>query len=257
MVATDVYMEVVSFFCVAELPRSIMATSIVLLPKELLTDVKKTNRGGNVVIKLDMMKAHDKVSCDLRSSLKLIKRVLEEYSVASGQWINPQKSCFLTHPRFPSPRAVLIGQALGFPKRAFPIQYVGCLLYVGRRKNVYFADIYNAVVAHILSWKNQVLSAGGSVVLIKSVLSSMSNHLLAASPPPKGILVALEKLFANFLWGSSDFGTKFHWIRWEDLCRPQEEGVLVCAVLRRSTTHSRLNFGGNLDNSNRYEKSSC
>ena len=137
----------------------------------------------------------------MRSSLKLIKRVLEEYSVASGQWINPQKSCFLTHPRFPSQRAALIGQVLGFPKRAFPILYLGCLLYVGRRKKVYFADIYNAVAAHILSWMNQVLLARDRVVLIKTVLSSMPNHLLTASSPLKGIFVALEKLFANFLWG--------------------------------------------------------
>ncbi|XP_071925956.1 uncharacterized protein [Coffea arabica] len=56
----------------------------------------------------------------------------------------------------------------------------------------------------------------------------MPIHLLAASSPPQGVLVDVEKLFADFLWGSSDFGTHFHWIRWEKLCRPREEGVLGC-----------------------------
>ena len=63
------------------------------------------------------------------------------------------------------------------------------------------------------------------MVLIKSVLFSMPIHLLATSSPSQGVFVALEKLFADFLWGSSDFGTNFYWIRWENLCRLREEGV--------------------------------
>ncbi|XP_027156120.1 uncharacterized protein LOC113766431 [Coffea eugenioides] len=109
-------------------------------------------------------------------------------------------------------KAAAIGQILGFQKQAFLVRYLGCPLYVRRQKKVYFADIYNAVAARILSWKNQLLSAGGRVVLVKSVLSSMPIHLLATASPSKGVLAALEKLFANFLWGVSDFGTKFHWI---------------------------------------------
>ncbi|XP_027069890.2 uncharacterized protein [Coffea arabica] len=388
VVASDLYRAVVSFFCGAELPRSITATSIVLLPKvenpqdfkhfrpislcnftnkiiskllsarlamilpriispqqngfvqgrqitdnfllaqELVADIGKSNRGGNVVIKLDMMKAYDKVSwpfllqvlryfgfsetwidmiwrlisnvwfsvlvnggsngffrssrglrqgdpispalfvigaevlsrtlntlptqrgftpfkvpphCSIithlafaddviifssgaKSSLRLIKRVLDDYNEASGQRINPQKSCFLTHPRAPSQRAAVVNQILGYNKRDFPIRYLGCPLYTGRSKKVYYTDIYNAVANRILSWKNQILSLGGRVVLIQSVLSSMPIHLLAAASPPKGMLMVIEKLFAKFLWGSSNFGDKFHWIRWADLCRPKDEG---------------------------------
>ncbi|XP_027096008.1 uncharacterized protein [Coffea arabica] len=363
VVAMDVYRAVVSFFCGIEIPRSITATSIVLLPKvehpqdftqfrpislcnfankiiskllserlakilprlispqqsefvkgrqiadnillaqELVSDITRSNRGGNVVIKLDMMKAYDRVSwpfllqvlccfgfsetwidmiwhlvsnvwfsilvngapqgffkssrglrqgdpispalfvlgaevlsralntvaterqfvpfkvpprCPVvthlayaddviifssgaRSSLTLIKRVLEEYSMTSGQPINSQKSCFLTHPRFLAPKAAMIGQVLGFQRQAFPVRYLGCSLYMGRRKKIYFADVYNAVVARILSWKHKLLSIGGRVVLIKSMLASMPVHLLIAAFPPKGVIVALERVFADFL----------------------------------------------------------
>ena len=34
----------------------------------------------------------------------------------------------------------------------------------------------------------------------------------------------LERIFADFLWGSSDFGLQFHWIKWSQLCEPYEEG---------------------------------
>ncbi|XP_071905984.1 uncharacterized protein [Coffea arabica] len=79
VVAEDVYKAVLSFFCGAELPRSITATTVVLIPKsgfvkgrqladnfllaqELVSDIGKSSRGGNVVLKLDMMKAYDRVS---------------------------------------------------------------------------------------------------------------------------------------------------------------------------------------------------
>ncbi|XP_027169406.1 uncharacterized protein LOC113769130 [Coffea eugenioides] len=411
VMASDIYRAVVSFFCDAELPRSITATSIVLLPKvenpqdfkhfrpislcnftnkiiskllsarlaitlppiispqqsgfvqgrqitdnfllaqELVADIRKSNRGGNMVIKLDMMKAYDRVSwpfllqvllyfgfsetwidmiwslisnmwfsvlvnggshgffrssrglrqgdpispalfvigvevlsralntlltqrgftpfkvpphCPIitylafaddviifssggQSSLRLIKRVLDDYSAVSGQRLNPQKSCFLTHSRAPSQRATVINQILGYNKRAFPIRYLGCPLYAGRIKKVYYTDTYNVVANRILSWRNQILSPGGRVVLIQNVLASMPIHLLAAASPPKGILMVIERLFAKFLWGSSNSGDKFHWIRWADLCRPKDEGGvgLQGCVLRQGRglhDHSVVDF---------------
>ena len=65
---------------------------------------------------------------------------------------------------------------------------------------------------------------GGKVVLIKNVLSSIPLHLLATVSPPKSVFAYLERLFANFFWGSVDGDLKYHWIRWEDLCVPKEEG---------------------------------
>ena len=122
VVAEDVYKTILSFFCGAELPRSITVTTVVLIPKvqcpqdftqyrpislcnfinkvisrilsdrlapmlpslisaqqsgfikgrqladnfllaqELVSDIGKSSRGGNVVLKLDMMKAYDRVS---------------------------------------------------------------------------------------------------------------------------------------------------------------------------------------------------
>ncbi|XP_071909787.1 uncharacterized protein [Coffea arabica] len=138
-------------------------------------------------------------SSGTRSSLTLVKDVLEGYSLVSDQRVNRQKRCFLVHSRLPAQRTALIGQVIRFQRRVLPIRYLGCPLYVGRRKKVYFVDIYNAVAARILSWRKQILSPGGRMVLIKNVLSLMPIHLLAASSPPKGMFGVLEKLFTNFL----------------------------------------------------------
>ncbi|XP_027151980.1 uncharacterized protein LOC113752036 [Coffea eugenioides] len=210
-----------------------------LLAQELLSDIKKPNRGGNVLLKLDMMKAYDrgffKSTRGLRQGdpispalfvigAELVKMVVDGYCSLSGQQVNCQESCFLVHPKLPPQRREMIGSVTGFLHKSFPIKYLGCPLYIGRRRVHCFADICNAVTARIFSWKNRVLSSGGKLVLLRSVLSSMPIHLLAAASSPKGVFASLEKVMADFLWGSSEVGPRFQWISWGELCRPPEAG---------------------------------
>ncbi|XP_027170444.1 uncharacterized protein LOC113770234 [Coffea eugenioides] len=336
VVGNDLCEAVISFFCGHELPRSVSSTWIMLLPKELISDIRKSNRGGNVVLKLDMAKAYDRVSwpfllqvlrkfgfgerwidmiwrlisnvwfsvlingvpqgffkssrglrqgdpispalfvidaevlsrllnsllssplfspfsvsqgcpkvthlayaddvvifsSGLKRSVRLVLKALEDYSLVSGQQVNHQKSCFLTHSNFPRARKRMLGELTGFSSREFPVKYLGCPLYVGRRKKVYFSAICDSILGTVLSWKGRLLSHGGRLVLIKSVLSSMPLHILAASTPPKAIFGMLEKTFANFLWGSSERGLRFHWIKWEQLCQPYDRGGAGLRSLR-------------------------
>ena len=64
------------------------------------------------------------------------------------------------------------------------------------------------------------------MVLLKHILSYMPIHLLAAASPPKGVLRELERAMAAFLWGASELGPRFHWMKWADLCRLHGEGGL-------------------------------
>ena len=160
----------------------------------------------------------------LKTSVKLVKGVVDGYCEVSGQKVNCQKSCFLVHPALPPQRRSMIGTVTGFSHKTFPCKYLGCLLFIGRRRTSYFAEVCNAVTTRILSWRHRILSTGGKIVLLRSVLSSMPVHLLAAASPPRRIFSLLEKVMADFLWGSTDLGPKFHWISWSDLCRPQGEG---------------------------------
>ena len=87
-------------------------------------------------------------------------------------------------------------------------------------------EICRAVANRILSRKQRILSPGGRVVLLKHVLSSLPIHLLAAASPPTRVLREVERVMAAFLWGTSEFGPRFHWMKWADLCRPYSEGGL-------------------------------
>lgn len=62
------------------------------------------------------------------------------------------------------------------------------------------------------------------MILIKHVLSAMPVHLLSICQPPKTIIKHIERVFANFFWGSSEGKQKYYWSSWSTLCYPTSEG---------------------------------
>ena len=74
----------------------------------------------------------------------------------------------------------------------------------------------------INGWSVQLLSFGGKMVLIKSILQSLPLYTMAALAPPVSILRDLEKIFCNFLWSDKGGARKYHWFSWEHVCRPKD-----------------------------------
>ena len=76
----------------------------------------------------------------------------------------------------------------------------------------------------LAGWKGRLLSHGGRLILIKRVLQILPTHIFAAFTPPKSIINRLERIMANFFWGKGEGGLKYHWVKWDDCCRPTKEG---------------------------------
>lgn len=69
-----------------------------------------------------------------------------------------------------------------------------------------------------------MLSYGGRVTLVKSVLQSLPIHVLAAISPTKTTLKHIKYLTADFFWGWSKEKRKYHWASWATLTFPLDEG---------------------------------
>ncbi|OIT28452.1 putative ribonuclease h protein, partial [Nicotiana attenuata] len=159
-----------------------------------------------------------------RKSLIKIMRILQEYEQTSGQQINKNKSHFMTDSSVFHYTNRRIHQVTGFTRKDSPITYLGCPLYICRKRIVHFNDLTSKVVSRIRGWHGRLLSYGGRVTLIKHVLQSLPIPLLSAVSPPKTVLRQIEKLAAKSFWGMDKDRNKYHWASWAKLCQPMEEG---------------------------------
>ncbi|XP_060182470.1 uncharacterized protein LOC132612164 [Lycium barbarum] len=195
----------------------------VMLAQEIIHDMKKNNKGGNVIFKIDMTKAYDRMSWNFICSV-MRKMGFNEawvhaiWNLLSNMWYSVVQ------------------------KKEFSIKYLGCPLFQGRKKIEYFTDDPTKILKKLGTWHCKMLSSGGKFILIKHVLSAMPDHLLSICQPPKGILKIMEKIFANFFWGRNEGKTKHYWVSWHKMCKTTAEGGIGI----RSLYEINENFGAKL-----------
>ena len=151
---------------------------------------------------------------------------LSKYQTLSGQKINYGKSSFLVSHKMVASRIVMISKATGFPRGSFPFTYLGCPIFKGMSKQAYFDDIVTKVQNKLAGWISRVLSPGGRLILIKHVLTSIPIHVLSVFDVPKVVLHRLDRIMSNFLWGGAELIKKRHWLSWDIVTSPFEEGGL-------------------------------
>ncbi|XP_019227829.1 PREDICTED: uncharacterized protein LOC109209105 [Nicotiana attenuata] len=157
-------------------------------------------------------------------SLKIMMEKMETYEKISGQLVNKAKSDFYVNFQDDDIRINRIKQITGYNRCHFPMQYLGCPIYIGRKKVVYFNNMVANIAERLQGWQGKFLTYGGKAVLIKSVLQAIPLHTLSVLHPPKATFSQIEKIFSNFFWGMDGNKNKKHWIAWKDMCFPVEEG---------------------------------
>ncbi|KAG5606071.1 hypothetical protein H5410_027563 [Solanum commersonii] len=111
------------------------------------------------------------------------------------------------------------------------INYLGCPLYIGGQRIIYYSELVDKVVKKISGWHSRILSFGGRVTLVKHVLQSIPIHTMAAISPPKTTIKYLKNITADFFWGMDKEKKKYHWASWETLSYPCDEGGIGVRLL--------------------------
>ncbi|XP_060211803.1 uncharacterized protein LOC132639368 [Lycium barbarum] len=269
---------------------------IVLLTLEIVSDIKLRGKTTNVVLKLDMTKAYDRVSwlfltkvlkkmggvkegdplspalfilsaevltSALNSlfeiseskgygmpkgsanlnhlayaddtiifasadndSLNMIIKVLQDYEKVSGQLINKRKSSFYMFAKVSQNIVKGVAATTGFSSGSFPFVYLGCPISYARKRKIDYSELIKNVKDKLQAWKGRLLSLGGKVVLISSVLQSVPIHLLSPVKPPKCVIKEIHQMFAKFFWSNKEDVKSRHWSAWLTMCFPKEEGGL-------------------------------
>jgi hypothetical protein len=117
--------------------------------------------------------------------------------------------------------------------KGLPKPYLGLPLSAQKLHLDTFAPLITKVDKYLSGWRSLLLSPGGRLVLLNSVLDALPAYAMGAMELPAGLLDALEKLRRTFLWAPADraSGAKCL-VTWDLVCRPKEEGGLGVHDLR-------------------------
>ncbi|GAA0163037.1 hypothetical protein LIER_43626 [Lithospermum erythrorhizon] len=93
-------------------------------------------------------------------------------------------------------------------------KYLGLPSTIGRSKKEIFASILERVRAKIEGGQATTLSRAGKEVLIKVVLQAIPCYAMQCFKLPTTLCQELERIMANFWWGSTKEKRKPHWVAW-------------------------------------------
>ena len=85
-------------------------------------------------------------------------------------------------------------------------------------------------------WKTRLLSSGGRLTLIKSVLGSLGIYFMSFFRVPVGVVKTLESIRARFFWGSTEGERKISWVIWDIILNSLEQSGLGVGSLQALNT---------------------
>lgn len=92
------------------------------------------------------------------------------------------------------------------------------------------------------------LTPAGKEVLIKSVITAIPAYPMAVFKFTDGVCNNLDSEIAKFWWGSSEMGTKIHWLSWDKLGLPKQYSGIGFRNLKNYNLAllAKLSFKGSL-----------
>ncbi|KAL0412995.1 UNVERIFIED_CONTAM: hypothetical protein Sradi_1501200 [Sesamum radiatum] len=230
----------------------------VLLAQELIDSLESRRADVNVVFKLDMAKAYDRVSWEFLYHVLQQKGFPQCWinlvaNAVSNCWfsvfMNGEHAGFFHSPVAYGMETLSLGHYLYSLRITYRVVWIEFLRYtrrcIIRRRTMEllrdFLRAYQRVSGQMINddkssfivGRQSALGVGNDesltwrrLALIKSVLQATPLHLLQVILPPKSVFLAIERIFNGFFWGSYNGRRHIHWSSWEKVCFPVAEGGL-------------------------------
>ncbi|KAG7547784.1 Ribonuclease H domain [Arabidopsis suecica] len=160
------------------------------------------------------------------TQIRVIRRVLERFCVASGQKVSLEKSKIFFSENVHKDLAKQISDESGIKSTKELGKYLGMPILHKRINKETFSEVIERVTSRLSGWKGRFLSMAGRLTLTKSVLSSIPVHTMSVISLPKSSLDRLDRISRDFLWGSTNEKRKQHLVAWTRVCTPKSDGGL-------------------------------
>ncbi|KAK4482042.1 hypothetical protein RD792_012965 [Penstemon davidsonii] len=113
-------------------------------------------------------------------------------------------------------------------------RYLGVPIIHERVSPRLFRGVVDRVAKRLSAWKAKLLSLAGRTTLIKSVTSSIPNHVMQSAWLPETTCAQLDKLNRNFLWSSDITQRKLHLVGWNKVTKHKDFGGLGIKQARKT-----------------------
>ena len=123
-------------------------------------------------------------------------------------------------------RSVRCVEILATPIATLPLRYLGLPLTDRRLKIQDWQPVVDKVETRLGGWRGRLLSRGGRLVLVKTVLSTIPTYFMSAFRMPAGVQRCLEGAMRSFLWRGADSARGGALVAWSSVCRPFSDGEL-------------------------------
>lgn len=117
-----------------------------------------------------------------------------------------------------------VKQTLGIFAEGGEAKYLGLPESMKGSKVKLFSYLKERMGRKVSGWHARTLSQGGKEVLIKVVASALPVSAMFVYKIPKSLISSLHGVLANFWWSSDEQRRKIHWLCWEKMCLPKENG---------------------------------
>ena len=110
-----------------------------------------------------------------------------------------------------------------------------------KKKEDSFDNIKQRDWKKLQGWEGKLLSQAGREILIKAVAQALPTYTMSCFKLPVTLFHDIEALIQRFFWGQRGDSRKVHWVRWEELCKPKEQGGMGFKDLSRFNDACSLN----------------
>nr|GEV97104.1 helitron helicase-like domain-containing protein [Tanacetum cinerariifolium] len=121
---------------------------------------------------------------------------------------------------------VSMAACTGCEAGSFPFSYLGLSIGSNMSRIANWQILIDRFKARLSGWKTNLLSIGGRLTLIKSVLGSLGIYYFFIFKAPEMVIKSLESLRANFFWGSHESSKKLSWVKWSNTLASFDTGGL-------------------------------
>jgi hypothetical protein len=154
-----------------------------------------------------------------------MKLILSTFEQLSRLKINFHKSEIFCFGKAKDPEE-FYSQLFGCEIGKYPFRYLSLSMNTRKLNNEDWQTIENRIEKRLSGWKGKMLSVGGRLVLINSVLSSLPMFMMSFFELPRGVLEKIDCFRLRFYWQNDQHKRKYRLAKWEILCQPKIQGGL-------------------------------